>query len=180
MWQNICILNVNLLSTTKLPTNNYLATTHRGIISQTCCNKIKTFLHPQRRHDQQANAEKPATLLQNTTSVAPSVGTVGHSLEWLQAEQESAAANCVDSPGELSSQSRLTTAQLSRQNKNNVHVILPYLQLHHTQPSPPASHLKHAAAKYLSLWHTDWFLVPVSGIRQLVLKTGQCVMYFWC
>jgi len=98
--------------------NNYL-TNWTAVSCTTNCSQTKMRLHLQILCDQQANVEKPVTLLQNTMSAAPSVDKVGQSLVRLQEELEWAAANCVDSQDELSSQLRLTTAQLSDQNKNS-------------------------------------------------------------
>ena len=75
------------------------------------------FSHLQTLCDQRANVAMPVTLLQNTTSAVPSVGSAGQSLEWLQAALVSVVANYVDSPDELSSQLRQTTARLSEHNK---------------------------------------------------------------
>jgi len=82
-------------------------------LANTLCLHLQTFC------DQRVNIEKPVTLPQNTTSAAPSVGKVCHSLVQHQEELASAVANCVDSRDELSSQSKLTTAQLSEQNNNS-------------------------------------------------------------
>lgn len=66
----------------------------------------------------------PMTLLQNTMSAAPSVDSVGRSLEWLQEELVSAVANYVDSQDELSSQLTLNTARLSEHNNYTLNFVV--------------------------------------------------------